>query len=103
MAANIIKEPSLIYTQCFRQALRITHTRSDDEINDLICACRADLILGGITVEKAHDEGDYLVKRACMCYVKAEFGLDNADADKYRESYQMIKRHLMLSSEYTEA
>lgn len=85
-----------------RQYLRISHTRFDAEITDLIGAARADLLLGGIKASKVNDESDTLIKRAIVCYVKAEFGLDNADADKYRESYNMLKRHLMLSSEYLE-
>lgn len=85
-----------------RQYLRISHTRFDAEITDLIGAARADLLLGGIKASKVNDECDTLIKRAIVCYVKAEFGLDNADADKYRESYNMLKRHLMLSSEYLE-
>lgn len=82
--------------------LRISHTHFDEEILDLIEAARADLLLGGIKSEKVEDENDALIKRAIICYVKAEFGLDNADAEKYRESYNMLKRHLMLSSEYLE-
>lgn len=85
-----------------RRYLRISHTHFDEEILDLIEAARADLLLGGIKSEKVEDENDALIKRAIICYVKAEFGLDNADAEKYRESYNMLKRHLMLSSEYLE-
>ncbi|MGN1112022.1 MAG: head-tail connector protein [Acutalibacteraceae bacterium] len=85
-----------------RRYLRISHTRFDAEITDLIGAARADLLLGGIKPAKVNNEKDPLIKRAIVCYVKAEFGLDNADAEKYRESYEMLKRHLMLSSEYIE-
>lgn len=96
--ANISKQ----FVYSVRQYLRISHTRFDAEITDLIGAARADLLLGGIKASKVNDESDTLIKRAIVCYVKAEFGLDNADADKYRESYNMLKRHLMLSSEYSE-
>lgn len=90
------------YVLSVRQYLRINHTRFDAEITDLIGAARADLLLGGIKTVKVEDKNDALIKRAIVCYVKAEFGLDNADASKYRESYEMLKRHLMLSTEYTE-
>lgn len=83
-----------------RQYLRISHTLFDVEISDLVSAARADLILGGILPAKAEDESDALIKRAVTCYVKAEFGLDNPDAEKYRAAYQSIRQHLMLSSEY---
>jgi uncharacterized phage protein (predicted DNA packaging) len=84
-----------------RQYLRISHTHFDAEITDLIGAAKADLLLGGIKAAKVEDESDALIKRAIVCYVKAEFGLDNADAEKYRNSYEMLKRHLQLSDEYT--
>ena len=90
------------YVFSIRRYLRINHTHFDAEITDLIGAARADLLLGGIKAEKVNDEDDALIKRAIVVYVKAEFGLDNADAEKYRESYNMLKRHLMLSSEYIE-
>lgn len=76
--------------------------RFDAKITDLIGAARADLLLGGIKEAKVEDESNALIKRAIICYIKAEFGLDNEDAEKYRESYDMLKRHLMLSSEYIE-
>lgn len=88
------------YVYSIRRYLRINHTHFDAEITDLIGAARADLLLGGIKAAKVNDESDALIKRAIVVYVKAEFGLDNADAEKYRESYNMLKRHLMLSSEY---
>ena len=91
---------SLVYS--IRQCLRINHTRFDAEITDLIEAAKADLLLGGIKSSKVNDNSDALIKRAIICYVKAEFGLDNADAEKYRSSYDMLKRHLQLSSEYIE-
>ena len=96
--ANISKQ----FVYDVRRYLRISHTHFDAEITDLIGAARADLLLGGISEKRVNDESDALIKRAIVVYVKAEFGLDNADGDKYRESYGMLKRHLMLSSEYTE-
>lgn len=85
-----------------RRYLRINHTHLDAEITDLIGAARADLLLGGIKADKVRDEDDALIRRAIVCYVKSEFGLDNDDAEKYRNSYEMLKRHLQLSNEYIE-
>lgn len=96
--ANISKK--LIYD--VRRYLRINHTHLDAEITDLIGAAQADLLLGGIKADKVRDEDDALIKRAIVCYVKSEFGLDNDDAEKYRNSYEMLKRHLQLSNEYIE-
>lgn len=95
--ANISEQ----YIYSIRRYLRISHAQLDSEITDLIGAARADLLLGGIIPGKVNDETDALIRRAIVIYVKAEFGLDNADSVKYHESYELLKRHLMLSSEYT--
>ena len=87
--ANISKQ----FVYDVRRYLRISHTHFDAEITDLIGAAQADLLLGGIKAAKVEDESDALIKRAIVCYVKAEFGLDNEDAEKYRNSYEMLKRH----------
>lgn len=95
--ANIT--PQFVYDA--RRYVRLNHNRLDSEIIDLIEAARADLMLGGIIASKVENENDALIRRAVFLYVKSEFGLDNADADKYRNSYEMLKRHLQLSDEYT--
>lgn len=85
-----------------RRDLRLNHTHHDSEIADLIRAARADLIIvGGILASKVEDETDALTRRAIKLYVKAEFGLENTDAEKFRASYEALKNHLMLSDEYT--
>ena len=52
---------------------------------------------------KVQDETDPLIKRAVATYVKAEFGLDNEDADKYRASYKEQRNALSLSDDYIAA
>lgn len=84
----------------FRNQLRLTHSDFDDEIMDLIGAACADLAISGILPARIDDTGDQLIKRAIALYLKAEFGLDNPDSEKYRQSYDMLKMHLMLSNEY---
>jgi hypothetical protein len=83
-------------------ALRIAAATAsfDSEITDLISAAKKDLELAGIT--KA-DESDALIKRAINTYCKAHYGYDNPDAERFLESYLMLKRHLALSVDYTEA
>ena len=90
------------YLASVRHSVRLSSTVHDGELTDLINAARADLVLGGVLESKAADETDPLILQAISTYVKAEFGLDNADAEKYRNSYEMLKRHLQLSSEYIE-
>lgn len=85
-----------------RRCLRISREGIfDEEISDLIRAARKDLSLGGVLPDRVNDDKDPLIKRAIVTYAKAEFGLDNPDSEKYRASYQMLRTHLMLSSEYT--
>lgn len=84
-----------------KTALRISNTAYDSEINDLVAAARADLKLSGILESKVNDDTDPLIKRAITVYVKANFGWNNPDSEKLRQSYDMLKAHLVLSQEYT--
>lgn len=77
--------------------LRITTTEFDSEITDLINACKADLQQSGLYEV---DETDALIKRAIILYCKANFGYDNPDADRFQQSYEMLKNHLSLSADY---
>ena len=84
-------------------ALRISSSAFDDEVVDLIEAARQDLILSGVSQNKAQDENDPLIKRAITVYCKAHFGFDNPEAERFAKSYDMLKAHLTLSQEYTTA
>lgn len=88
------------YLASVRQYMRLTTKAHDSEIKDLIKAARADLVLGGVIEAKANDEKDPLILRAVATYVKAEFGLDNEDSEKYRASYKEQRNGLTLSDEY---
>lgn len=78
--------------------LRITTTDTGivGEVTDLIAAAEADLQLSGIQV----DETDALIKRAIVVYCKGHFGYNNPDADRFQQSYQLIKSALRLSADY---
>lgn len=86
-----------------KTALRISQTTTafDGEVNDLIAAARDDLRLAGVLPEKVESNDDSLIKRAITVYCKAQFGYDNADADRLQKSYDSMKSHLTLSAEYT--
>lgn len=82
-------------------ALRITSSAFDSEISDLIAAARDDLKLSGVVKEKADaEEPDALIKRAIIIYTKAHFGFDNPEAERFQQSYDMLKQHLSLSYDY---
>lgn len=88
------------YLTSIRQYMRLTSTIHDSELEDLVNAARADLVLGGVLPAKAEDEQDPLIMRAVATYVKAEFGLDNGDSEKYRASYKEQRNGLALSDSY---
>ena len=85
-----------------RDALRVSGNDLDGEIQDLIDAAKADLSLSGVHPSKIIDT-DPLIKRAVVVYCKAHFGWDNPEADRFVQSYTMLKQHLALSAEYAEA
>ena len=78
-------------------SLRIKSSKLDDEINDLIEACKIDLSMSG--VRQIKDE-DPIIQRAIIVYCKANFGLDNKDSEKYQRSYDLLKQSLSLCGDY---
>lgn len=85
-----------------KQALRITSSAFDTEVDDLISAARQDLIQSGVSSTKVSDDTDALIKRAITIYCKAHFGYDNPEADRFQKSYDMLKQHLSLAGDYRE-
>src|SRR5690606_17225301 len=85
-------------------ALRISPgtTAYAGEVQDRIAEAKADLMLSGVTQEKADDDTDPLIRRAIKTYAKANFGWDNPDHERLLNAYDSLKRHLTLSQEYTE-
>ena len=78
-------------------ALRIKNNKLDDDITDLIDACKIDLSISGV---KKIDETDALVIQAVKLYCTANFGLDNKDSEKYQKSYDMLKNSMALCGDY---
>lgn len=79
--------------------LRITHNSMNSEVMDLIDAAKAQLKLSGI-VESAISDTDAMIKRAIILYCKANFGLDNAESDKYQARLDSLISHLSMCPEY---
>jgi hypothetical protein len=98
MADPQIPQIPQILIDC-KTALRISSatTAYDTEVTDLISSAKADLALSGVLVTS---DTDALVKRAILTYVKANFGWNNPDAEKLQSSYEMLKQHLTLSTDY---
>ena len=86
-----------------KQALRVDGTEHDTEISDLIDAARGDLILSGVSQEKANDSNDPLIKRAIIVYARAQFDWDHPNVERLQAAYDMLKAHLSLSADYKAA
>lgn len=86
--------------QKVKLALRIKSNKFDDEIQDLISACKIDLSISGVRKVR---EDDPIIQRVIILYVKANFGLDNNDSEKYYKSYLLLKQSLSLCGDYNVA
>lgn len=87
--------------QDIKDVLRVNGEDLDKEIEDLIESAKADLKLSGVHESKIKDD-DPLIKRAVILYCKAYFGYDEPKlSERFQTSYESLKKHLTLSSEYT--
>ena len=77
-------------------ALRINNNAYDDEITDLIGACKKELELAGIASSNIIDT-DPIIIRAIIFYCKSNFGLDNDEHEKWLLSYESLKAFLCLN------
>ena len=96
------KEISKEFLDKAKGFLRITtnDTVIDTEITTLIRACQRDLIRNGITPSLVYDLEDSLIEMAVLTYLKAEFGFDNKNYDKFRSSYEQLRADLSLTDDY---
>lgn len=95
------KAKSKLLDAC-RAALRIPDfcNAFDEEIADVIDAARAELVAGGVSDAKAHDDEDGRVRLAIKVYVKANFGMDNPDAEKFMRSFETMLTSMSGDSAY---
>lgn len=86
-----------------RAALRIPAfvTDYDEEISDAIEAARAELVAGGVADAKAHDDSDGRVRLAIKVYVKANFGMDNPDSERFMKSFDAMLTSMSGDSAYS--
>lgn len=68
----------------------------ENDINGSIEACKRELSIAGV---RNIDETDSLITKAVVLYVKADFNYQNM-GEKYRQSFEMLKTTLSLSSDY---
>ena len=89
---------TLTMLQKCKNALGVTDSEYDDELQDLIDAAKADLGIAGITQNEV--ETDPLIKRAIKTYVTMNFGAPE-NYQQLLESYEMQKKNLMCATGYT--
>lgn len=82
-----------------KRELRVTNAAFNSELQDLIDAALIDLHIPQINPDKI-TETDPLIKRAVILYCKANFGLENPDAEKYQKAYDNLVEKLSLSLKY---
>lgn len=78
-------------------ALRITTTKYDSELADLIASAQLDLGIAGVVIP---DSIDALVTKAVITYCKMSFGLPE-DYDRLKASYDEQKAQLITATGYT--
>ena len=78
-----------------KDALKITHSHSDEEFIDIINACKQDLSLAGVSYIFADEP---LCIRAVILYAKAHFSF-NEDLHRFQISYDSVKNLLRLSGD----
>lgn len=107
-----------------KQALRINNTAMDTEVLDLIESAKFEMKNLNINIEKTItiienqtpepteevpnpepilievEAIDPLIKRAIILYCKAHYGYENAEAERFAKSYEMLIIHLSLSTDY---
>lgn len=82
-----------------KQALRISHSKLDEDIQADIDACLADLQVHGITGPKAV-EADPLIYNAIKLYCRALYTDDTGKAAEWRAMYQDLRAHLKSAKGY---
>lgn len=80
-----------------KQTLRIVSDDFDDEIQDLIDACKLDLGTAGVVIPNTLDT---LVLQAIKTYCRAHFGVPD-NYDRLKASYDEQKAQLSMRTGYT--
>lgn len=88
--------------QKIKTSIRISHTALDEDVEDNIAACLADLRAVGVLEEKldATKDLDPLILSAVKSYCKANYTDDTDKAARYQAGYDSLKAFLMTAEGY---
>lgn len=81
-----------------KNSIRISHTALDEDIQDTISACFADLQVCGITASTV--DVDPLILNAIKLYCKASYTDDPVKAARYQVGYDALKSCLQMAEGY---
>lgn len=87
-----------------RAALRIPEWCSDydDEIADCIDTARAELRAGGVSPVRVADDADGRIRLAIKVFVKANFGMDNPDSERFAQAFEAMLTSMKGDVSYNE-
>ena len=80
-----------------KQALRTSHNKLDADIQADIDACKADLLLAGVTHK---GEDDPLIFNAIKLWCRSLYTDDTAKAAEWHRRYEGLKACLMMAEGY---
>ena len=79
-----------------KQALRISHSKLDEDIQENIDACLLDLAIAGVNTSVE----DELMTQAVKLYCKWQYDFCG-NADRFEKAYYNLKMALALSGDYS--
>lgn len=82
--------------QKIKESLRIKHNALDNDLSDLVGACKRDLRRVGV-VQVSED--DFLILQAAKLYTKWQLNFEG-DSDRYRMAYESLRDSLSLCGDY---
>lgn len=80
-----------------KSVIRVKTGDSNEEIKDLIEACKKQMELSGVYVK---DDEDPLTRQAIKLYCKGHYGYDE-NTEKFLAAYVSLRDSMALSGEYT--
>lgn len=80
-------------------ALRIPSGELDEEVSDLIAACKIDLSISGVDTSKLTDL-DPIFIQVTKYYCRAYFCTDQNEKEGFRKAYNLLKEHMAVCGDY---
>ena len=79
-----------------KKSIRITHDKTDEDLMEMIEACKRDLLRVGV---KNVDDRDPLIRQAIKIFVKSQINYEG-QAERYEKAYNLLRDSLSLCGDY---